>query len=485
MSTSSASGHAGSGQKVPPQNLEAEQSILGGLMLDKDAWDVIADMVQAGDFYKPAHQIIYTTIGQLILANQPIDLITVSNALNSQGELESCGGAPYLGELVHRTLSAANISSYARIVYEKSILRRAIQAGSEIIQNAYDENFTEIGVFIDAAEEKFYRLGQAKKTEGLMNPLEVVKTSIAKIEDLYKRKADITGIPSGFAHLDRMTAGLHGGEMVIVAARPSMGKTAFSLNLAQHISFRQKKTVAYFSLEMSREAVMMRLLASEARINMKDIRSGRINDQAWPKLIEAASKISESNLFIDETSKVSPLEVRSRCRRLKAQHGLDCIIIDYLQLMSLKTRVESREREVSEISSSLKALAKELDVPVIALAQLNRGVEGRTEKRPMLSDLRESGSIEQDADVIMLLYREDYYDKENSDVAGNAEIIIGKQRNGPTGTVKLKFDAEYGRFRDADPDNVHPLPPPPNGGGFGGNKGPGGPPRNFAPGAST
>jgi replicative DNA helicase len=271
---------------------------------------------------------------------------------------------------------------------------------------------------------------------------------------------------------------LHGGEFTIIAARPSMGKTAFSLNLAQHMAIKSGKTVAYFSLEMSKEAVMMRLLASEARINMKDIRSGRISDSAWPKLITSAGHLSESKLYIDDSSGVSPLEVRSRARRLKAQHGLDVIMIDYLQLMDLKQRVESRERAVSEISRSLKSLAKELNIPIIALAQLNRGVEGRTEKRPMLSDLRESGSIEQDADVIMLLYREDYYDKENPEVHGNAEVIIGKQRNGPTGTVKLRWEAEYGRFRDAEQENQHPLPPPPVTSIP--NK-----PRNFAPGANV
>ena len=466
--------------RVPPQNLDAEQSILGGLMLDKDAWDLVAESISAEDFYKPQHQKIFQAIASLVTSHQPVDLITVSNILQTRGELGDAGGTDYILELVNKTVSASNISTYTKIVREKSTLRRMIQASSEIIQKSYDEDFTELGPFIDSAEERFYKLGQAKTTEGLINPLEVVKASIAKIEDLYKRKAEITGIPTGFQHLDRMTAGLHGGELTIVAARPSMGKTAFSLNLAQHIAFRSKKTVAYFSLEMGREAMMMRILATESRINSKDIRSGRIPDSAWPKLINAASMISESNFFIDDTSGISPLEVRSRARRLKAKHGLDCIIIDYLQLMDLKQKVESRERAVSEISKSLKALAKELNVPVIALAQLNRGVEGRTEKRPMLSDLRESGSIEQDADVIMMLYREDYYDKENSDVAGNAEVIIGKQRNGPTGTVKLKFEAELSRFRDADTEGGHhPMPPPapraPNAVG----------PRNFAPGAQT
>ena len=469
--------------RIPPQNLEAEQSILGGLMLDKEAWDQIADLVSADDFYKPQHQKIFQVIANLVREAQPVDLITVSNALQSLGELSEAGGTDYLLEIVNKTISAANIVSYAKIVKEKSVLRKMILASSEIIQKSYDEEYSEIGVFIDSAEERFYKLGQAKATEGLVNPLDVVKSSIARIEDLYKRKAEITGVATGFTYLDKMTAGLHGGELTIIAARPSMGKTAFSLNIAQHMSFRLQKTVAYFSLEMGREAMMMRVLATESRINSNEIRSGRIPDSAWPKLINAASMISDSNLYIDDTSGISPMEVRSRARRLKAQVGLDCIIIDYLQLMDLKQKVESRERAVSEISKSLKALAKELNVPVIALAQLNRGVEGRTEKRPMLSDLRESGSIEQDADVIMMLYREDYYDKENSEVMGNAEVIIGKQRNGPTGTVKLKFEAELSRFRDAENErSSHPMPPPPP---QAPRAAPMGAPKNFAPGANV
>ena len=466
--------------RVPPQNLEAEQSILGGLMLDKEAWDQVADILSSSDFYKPQHQKIYSTIAELSQKNLPIDLITVSNHLQTKGEMESVGNTEYLVDLVNKTIGSANVVSYAKIVKEKSVLRRMISTSNEIIENAYNEDFTEVDLFIDQAEEKFYRLSQAKQSEGLINPLEVVKASVAKIEDLYRRKADITGLPTGFTQMDRMTSGLHGGELLIVAARPSMGKTAFSLNLAQHIALRAKKTVAYFSLEMSREAVMMRLLAAEARISMKDIRSGKISDSAWPKLIQAAGHISDSAIFIDDTSGISPTEVRARARRLKARQGLDVIVIDYLQLMDLKQKVESRERAVSEISKALKSLAKELDVPVIALAQLNRGVEGRTEKRPMLSDLRESGSIEQDADVIMLLYREDYYDKENSEVVGNAEVIIGKQRNGPTGTVKLRWEAEFGRFKDTDPESYHPVPPPQPSAVTSGNFGK---PKNFAPGA--
>lgn len=470
--------------RIPPQNLEAEQSILGSLMLDPDAWDQVSDILDSVDFYKSGHQVLFKAIKELQQRAQPVDLITVNNLLQSNGELAAAGGHEYLADLVGRTVSSANVAVYAKIVKEKSLLRKMIVTSTEVIEKAYSEEFTTVDHFLDEAEEKFYRLGEQKGTEGLAAPLEIVRDSMLKLEELYKLKAEVTGISSGFTMLDKMTSGMHAGELIIIAARPSMGKTAFSLNLAQHIALKQKKTVAYFALEMSQQSLMMRLLASEARINMSNLRTGKLGDSAWPKLIHAAGVLSESKLFIDETSGVSPLEVRSRCRRLKAQHGLDCIMIDYLQLMKLKEKVESREREVSEISRTLKAIAKELQVPVIALAQLNRGVEGRTEKRPMLSDLRESGSIEQDADVIMMLYRDDYYDKDDPEKKGNAEVIIGKQRNGPTGTVKLVFEAEFGRFRDADPEPAHPLPPPPIVAPPQG-PGPGGKPRNFAPGASV
>jgi replicative DNA helicase len=472
--------------KVPPQNLEAEQSILGSLMLDESAWDSVVDILSHQEFYRPSHQKLFETIFSLKSKQQAVDLITITNALQASGEIETVGGSEYLIELVNKTVSSANIVSYAKIVREKALLRKMISASTSIVEKAYTEDFVDVESFLDSAEAEFYKLSDNKKAEGLVAPMEIVKNAVMKIEELYKRKADVTGVATGFTHLDRMTAGLQPGELIIIAARPSMGKTAFSLNLAQHMALRQKKAVAYFSLEMARDAVMMRILGSEARINMKDIRNGRIGDSGWPKLIQVAGQVSEAPLFIDETSGISPFEVRSRARRMKAQHGLDIIIIDYLQLMDLKQKVESRERAVSEISKTLKAIAKELKIPVIALAQLNRGVEGRSDRRPMLSDLRESGSIEQDADVIMMLYRDDYYDKEDQEKQGHAEVIIGKQRNGPTGTVKLKFEAEYGRFRDADPEHSHPLPPQPasmapQGGGGSGSVGK---PRNFAPGAN-
>ncbi len=467
--------------RIPPQNLEAELSILGSLMLEREAWDQVADHISGEDFYKPSHQKIYQTIVELHQKNLPIDIITVSNSLQSKGELDQVGGSEYLADLVNKTISSANIFSYAKIVREKALLRKIISQGTSMIEKAYSEDFTDVESFVDQTEADFYRLAESKKAEGLISPMEVVKSSVIRIEELYKRKSDITGVPTGFSVLDNMTSGLQPGELTIIAARPSMGKTAFSLNIAQHMALRCQKTVAYFSLEMGRDAVMMRILASEARINMKDIRSGKLPDNVWPKLINVAGQVSESKFYIDETSGISPFEIRARARRLKAQMGLDIIIIDYLQLMDLKQKVESRERAVSEISKSLKSLAKELGIPIIALAQLNRGVEGRSDRRPMLSDLRESGSIEQDADMIMMLYRDDYYDKDDVEKQGQAEVIVGKNRNGPTGKVALRWEAEFGRFRDADRETQHPLPPPP----APANAGPGGvKPRNFAPGAN-
>lgn len=470
--------------RIPPQNLEAEQSILGGLMLDREALDQVGDMLLAEDFYKPAHQKIYNAIKDLHSKSQPIDIITVTNLLQADGSMEMVGGPEYLISLLDKTISSANITSHAKIVKDKATLRKLISTNSQLIEKAYNQDFVDVESFVDQAESEIFKIGENKQQTGLVGAMEIVKASIQKIEELYKNKAEITGIGTGFKKLDEMTAGLHPGEMTIIAARPSMGKTAFSLNIAQHIALRLKKTVAYFSLEMGKESMMMRMLSAESKVSMSEIRNGRIQDSAWPKLINAASALSEAPIFIDDTPGVSPFEIRSRARRLKAEHGLDVIMIDYLQLMSMKQRYSSREQEVAEISKSLKAIAKELQIPVIALAQLNRGVEGRTEKKPMLSDLRESGSIEQDADVIMMLYRDDYYDKENPEKQGHAEVIVGKQRNGATGPVKLRFDAQYNRFRDVEPEMAGPgasiMPPPQAPPPM-----PGGKPKNFAPGAMT
>ncbi len=447
--------------RIPPHNLEAEQSILGGLMVDPFAFDEISGVINEDDFYKVAHRKIYSAITELSAKSQPIDIITVSNLLTDKKELDAIGGPAYLAEVMNSTPSAAHIATYAKIVHEKSLLRMLIHMSGEMVEKAYDESYDSVESFLDEVEGKIFSITEEKKTQGLVGAAELIKDSMNRLTELFENKKEFTGIPSGFKGLDKMTSGFQPGEITIIAARPSMGKTAFSLNIAQHIILREKKSLAYFSVEMGKEQLMMRMLASEARVNLSDLRIGNLTDNAWPRLIDKASKMAEARLFIDDTSGISPFEIRAKCRRLKAQHGLDIIMIDYLQLMDLKQKVESRERAVSEISKTLKAIAKELKIPVVALAQLNRGVEGRAEKKPMLSDLRESGSIEQDADVIMLLYREDYYERDNAEAKGRSEIIIGKQRNGPTGTVHLRWESHIGRFVDLDEGGgAHPLPPP-------------------------
>lgn len=481
--------------RIPPHSIDAEQSILGALLFDPNALDQVGDLITADDFFKPAHNKIFSAVKHLHAHGKLVDIITVSNHLTIAKQMEAIGGTEYLVELLNRTVSTVNISKYAEIVREKTLLRRLIQTGSSIIERALDQQFESVSAFMDQVEGEIFNLNDSKTTSGLTTADEIVKASLTKIEALVQKGESVTGIATGFTELDKMMAGMQPSEFIVIAARPSMGKTAFSLNIAQHIALREKKTVAYFSVEMSKESMMMRIMASEARISLSDIKTGRIPEAGFSKLISVAGSISEASLYIDDTSQITPFEIRARCRRLKARHSLDMVIIDYLQLMKMED-AESREREVAEISGALKALAKELQIPIVALAQLNRGVEGRTEKRPMLSDLRESGSIEQDADVIMMLYREGYYDREDPDKLEQAEVIIAKQRNGPTGTVKLRWEPRFGRFRDADnegPPPLPPLPPSPNGPPFRNNQKapqangspPGGKMRNFAPGANA
>ncbi|MGZ3722065.1 MAG: replicative DNA helicase, partial [Bdellovibrionales bacterium] len=417
----------------------------------------------------------------------PSDLVTASNLLTEKGELESLGGPAYLAEMIDQTPSTANIATYAKIVQEKSLLRQVISSSQEFLDQAYGSAFENMDSFLDSMEARVFQLAESKTTNGLTDATELVKASLEKIESLFASQMSVTGVGSGFMELDELTAGFHPGELTILAARPSMGKTALSLNIALHAALRDKKKVAYFSVEMGKEQVMIRMLASSAKIRLSDLRIGKIDDQAWPRLINTAAALSETGLFIDDTSGISPFDIRAKARRMKAKYGLDMIIIDYLQLMAMKGKMESREREVSEISKLLKSIAKELQVPVIALAQLNRGVEGRSDRRPMLSDLRESGSIEQDADVIMMIYRGDYYDRDNPEIKGIAEIIIAKQRNGPTDTVKLRWIPDYGIFENLirGPDAPMPDAPPPTPihGGNRGGSGNYGKPKNFAPGS--
>ena len=482
-------------QKIPPQNIEAEQSVLGGLMLEQEAWDEVADLIGEDDFYKPSHKKIFNAIKNLNRINQPTDLVTVSNFLMDKKQLEVVGGPAYLAEMIDLVPSTANIATYAKIVHEKSLLRKVITLSKEISDQAYSQEFVDVSSLMDQIESKVFNLAEQKQVTGLVDSSDLVKASLEKLEELFAKQGQVTGVPTGFIEMDEMTAGLHPGELIIIAARPSMGKTAFSLNVALGAALKVKKSVAYFSVEMGKEQMMIRMLAAQAKIPLGHLRVGQLDDRSWPRLINSAAALSDANIFIDDTAGISPFEIRAKARRLKAKQGLDLIMVDYLQLMSLKQKVESREREVSEISKMLKAIAKELQIPVVALAQLNRGVEGRSDRRPMLSDLRESGSIEQDADVIMMLYREDYYDRDNPDIKGISEVIIAKQRNGPTGTVRLRWQAEYGLFSNLIDGPEAPIPATPFEGAKSHNKRhsgfgsglppdlppPGSPPKNYAP----
>lgn len=445
--------------RVPPHSAEAEQYIIGGLMLEPQKWDEVSEYIGEEHFYKSAHKSIFNAIKELQQKGQTVDILTVSEFLKRKELLDLIGGASYLAETLNSTPTTLNLKTYVDIVVEKALCRRLIQTCSELVNSAYEEEYEDIGNFLDQAEAKIYQIVEKREVQGVVGAKDILKKALTRLEELYSRGSSIIGVPSGFNDLDTMTAGFQPGELIILAARPSMGKTALSLNIAANAAVRAKKKVAYFSLEMSKEQLMFRVLASEARVDLSNIRIGKIADTAWPKLINSASVVSEAPLYIDDSVGISPFEIRAKCRRLKAQVGLDMIMVDYLQLMDLKQRVESRERAVSEISRTLKAIAKELEVPVIALSQLNRGVEGRSDRRPMLSDLRESGSIEQDADVIMMIYREDYYDKENTDNRGIAEIIVGKQRNGPTGMVKLAWIPQHGQFANLAPQSLEQSMP--------------------------
>lgn len=459
--------------RTPPHNKDAEESVLGALILDPELFVNIVDIVSSDDFYVPAHKTIYSAIKSLNQTGKSVDIITLVNYLKDQKQIDSIGGTAYLAEVMERVPTTIHIEDHARIINDKSKLRQLIKANYEIIEKAYAQKFENLLSFMDEVEGQIFSLADnEEKKSGLVDAADLIKLSIDRLTELSANTEDITGVSTGFSELDNLTAGFQSGDLIILAARPSMGKTALSLNIAQYAAFKQKKHVAYFSVEMAKEQVMMRILACEAKINLSDIRVGKIKDNDWPKLIETASKISECPLFIDDTSGISPFEIRAKCRRLKSKKALDLIIIDYLQIMDLKQKVESRERAVAEISRSLKALAKELEVPVVALAQLNRSVEGRSgdQKKPILSDLRESGSIEQDADLIMMLYREEYYDPDNPYVKGLADCLVRKHRNGPIGEIKLNWQGQFGRFSDYQgppPSQIDTdmLMPPPNMGG--------------------
>lgn len=439
--------------RVPPHSIEAEQSVLGGLLLDTQAWDRVGDFLNENDFYRFDHRLIYHHIGRLVTLNRPVDVITVFEALKQSAKAEDAGGLVYLNALAQNTPSAANIRRYAEIVRERSILRRLVTVSDEISTSALNPEGREVRQVLDEAESKIFAIAEdgARGQQGFQEIQPLLGKVVERIDELYNRDNpnDITGVPTGFADLDKMTSGFQPGDLVIVAGRPSMGKTALSLNIGEHVAVEQGLPVAVFSMEMAATQLAMRMLGSVGRLDQHKLRTGRLADDDWPRLTHAIQKMNEAQLYIDETPALSPIELRARSRRLARTCGkLGLIIVDYLQLMSSATgHGENRATEISEISRGLKALAKELDCPVIALSQLNRSLEQRPNKRPIMSDLRESGAIEQDADIILFIYRDEVYNPDSAD-KGTAELIIGKQRNGPIGNVRLTFMGQFTKFEN-------------------------------------
>jgi replicative DNA helicase len=436
--------------RVPPHSIEAEQSVLGGLLLDNAAWDRIADFIREDDFYRYDHRIIFQFIVKLVNASRPADVITVFDALSAAGKADDVGGLTYLNALAQNTPSAANIRRYAEIVRDRGVLRKLITVADEISGQAFNPQGKEVKQMLDEAESKIFAIAEegSRGAQGFHAIQPLLTQVVERIDELYNRDhtSDITGVPTGFVDLDRMTSGLQPGDLIIVAGRPSMGKTAFSINIGENVAIDSGLPVAVFSMEMGGTQLAMRMLGSVGKLDQHRLRTGRLIDEDWPRLTHAIQKMNEAQFYIDETPALSSIELRARSRRLSRQCGkLGLIIIDYLQLMSGNTSGENRATEISEISRSLKGLAKELQCPVIALSQLNRSLEQRPNKRPVMSDLRESGAIEQDADVILFIYRDQVYNPDSPD-KGTAEIIIGKQRNGPIGSVRLTFLGEYTKF---------------------------------------
>lgn len=445
--------------RVPPHSIEAEQSVLGGLLLDNGAWDRAGDLLTDSDFYRFEHRVIYAAIGALINGSKPADVITVHEQLQSLGKADECGGLAYLNSLAQSVPSAANLRRYAEIVRERAILRKLISASDDIATKAFNPQGTPVSQILDEAEGTIFKIGEegSRQKQGFQSMDNLVMQLIDRVTELYENGAEeVTGVRTGFYDMDRMTAGLQPGDLIVLAARPSMGKTAFALNIAEHVAVHEGLPVVVFSMEMGASQLALRLVGSLGRIDQQHLRTGKLNDDEWSRLSEATERLSKSSVFIDETPALNPSELRARARRQARQCGrLGLIVIDYLQLMSGSggANEENRATVIGEISRGLKALAKELQCPVIALSQLNRSVETRTDKRPMMSDLRESGAIEQDADVIMFIYRDEYYNKDSKE-PGVAEIIIGKQRNGPVGTVKLTFLKPLTKFDNLAPGSV-------------------------------
>jgi replicative DNA helicase len=431
--------------KLPPQNIEAEQSVLGAILIDNNALTAALELLTHEDFYKESHRKIFIGMSELFDRNEPIDIVTLTDHLNGKNDLDQVGGSRYLTALAMTIPTSANIRYHCRIVREKSMLRGLLRSVTDIARNVYDGEL-DAEELIDYAEKTIFDLSDKRIKVSFSSLKDVIKDSFQMIEQLYDKKEMVTGVPTGFASLDELTTGLQRSDLVIIGGRPSMGKTAFSLNIAQHVGVHMKEPVAIFSLEMSKEQLAFRMLCSEAMVDSNSIRKGFIRKEDWHRLTNAAGNLASAPIFIDDSAGITVLEMRAKARRLKAEHGLSLVIVDYLQLMRGRGNAERREQEISEISRSLKGLAKELRVPVIALSQLNRGVESRTEKKPTLADLRESGAIEQDADVIIFLYRDEVYNRKKEDNKGKAEIIVAKQRNGPTGEIPLTFISHCTRF---------------------------------------
>ena len=440
-------------ERVPPQNIEAEQAVLGAMHIDKEAIAKATEVLSADDFYREAHRVIFSAMLELYNKNEAVDMVTVTEILKRDNKLEDIGGIAYITSLANVVLTAANVKYHAEIVAEKSVLRQLVRVSTEIAAMGYEAN-DDVGTLLDTAESRILEISNRKKKADFTPINDILMDSVQSIESLLQNKGGLTGIPAGFADLDKLTSGLHPSDFIILAARPSMGKTALALNIVQNVALRAHKaiggeprSVAFFSLEMSKEQLVNRMLCAEAGIDSQRLRVGEMHDEDWTHLWDACDTMSRAKIYIDDTAGITAMEMRSRARRLKAEHGLDLIVVDYLQLMQgsgKRNNSGDRQQEVSEISRSLKALARELDVPVLALSQLSRSVESRQVKRPMLSDLRESGSLEQDADIVAFLYREDYYnpDTENK----HTELIIAKHRNGPVDTVNLFFQKQFTKF---------------------------------------
>ncbi|ACL74470.1 replicative DNA helicase [Ruminiclostridium cellulolyticum] len=435
--------------RIPPQSLEAEQSVLGSMLIDKEVVPVVMEVLKSEDFYRPDHKEIYDVIIELFDRAQPIDLITVSERLKLHGKLELVGGLEYLTNIATEVPTTANVKHYAKIVEEKALLRKLIKASSDIVDLGYNAS-EEVTYILDRAEQNIFDILQKRSSQGFVPIKDVLVDTFNKLEELYNSSGNITGIPTGFTDLDFKTSGLHNSDLILIAARPAMGKTAFALNLAQNAAVHSNVPVAVFSLEMSREQLVNRMLCSEAMVDSNRMKTGKLEDNDWQKVAKALGPLSEAPIFIDDTPGVSITEIRAKCRRLKLEHNLGLVIIDYLQLMQgSRSKSENRQQEISEISRSLKILAKEINVPVITLSQLSRAPEARTDHRPILSDLRESGAIEQDADIVMFLYRDDYYNPE-TEKKNIAEVILAKHRNGSTGTVELVWLGQYTKFANLE-----------------------------------